>query len=196
MRASRVAAPLFCFALVACATTPSAPAPTAPPPNWKLATVSPSTGSQFQGTVNGGQLSLTISGRSISGPVTSLDVSGGHVRGTGSSGRSIDVSFKDNKAEGTVGSSPFSCIVTVEPDGSAHITGAMGAGNTDFILSPSQITGRIGVIKYQLAWDQPTDKYQGQMEPGGYGFLQLPVSMSYWTDTEFACTLALLLMGA
>ena len=195
MRASRVAAPL-CLLLWACATTPSAPAPTAPPPNWKLASVSPAQGNQFQGTVNGGQLSLTINGRSINGPVTSLDVSGGFVRGTGSSGRSVDVTFKGNKAEGLLGSTLFSCIVDVQPDGSAHVTGAMGAGNTDFTLSPSSINGRIGVVKYQLAWDQGKAQYQGQMEPGGYGFLQLPVSMSYWTDTEFACTLALLLMGA
>lgn len=195
MRASRVAAPL-CLLLLACATTPSAPAPTAPPPNWKLASVSPDVGNQFQGTVNGGQLSLTISGRSITGPVTSLDVSGGHVRGTGSSGATIDVGFKGNKGEGLLGNVLFSCIVEVQPDGSAHVTGAMGAGNTDYVLSPSQINGRIGIVTYQLVWDPAKAQYQGQMQPGGYGFLQLPVSMSYWTDTEFACTLSLLMMGA
>jgi hypothetical protein len=195
MRASRVAAPLFCLVALACSTPPP-PVPSGPPPDWKLASVSMSTGDQFQGTVSGGQLSLTIQGRSITGPVTSLDVSGGHVRGTGSSGRSIDVSFKGNKGEGLVGTSLFSCIVNPQPDGSAHITGAMGAGNTDFILSPREITGRIGIVSYQLNWNPAKQQYEGQMMPGGYGFLDLPVSMARWTDVEASCTLALLLMGA
>jgi hypothetical protein len=195
MRASCVAAPLFCLTMLGC-STPSAPVPTGPAPDWKLASVSMATGNQFQGTTSGGQLSLTISGRSISGPVTSLDVSGGHVRGTGGSGRTIDVSFKDNKGEGLVGTTLFSCIVDVQPDGSAHITGAMGAGNTDFILSPKQITGRIGVVSYQLAWNPDKQQYEGQMVPGGYGFLDLPVSMASWTPVEASCTLALIMMGA
>jgi hypothetical protein len=195
MRISRVAAPLSCFALLACAT-PTAPVPSGPPPDWKLASASMATGNVFQGNANGGQLSLTIQGRSINGPVTSLDVSGGHIRGTGSSGRSIDVSFKANKGEGLVGTTPFSCIVDSNPDGSAHITGAMGAGNTDFILSPKVINGRIGIVTYNLAWNPDKAEYEGQMMPGGYGFLELPAVMASWGDTEAACTIALLLMGA
>jgi hypothetical protein len=195
MRASSFAALLFCLTLVACAT-PSAPVPSGPPPDWKLASVSMATGNNFQGTASGGQLSLTISQRSINGPVTSLSVTGGHVRGTGSSGRSIDVSFKGNKGEGLLGSVLFSCIVDVQPDGSAHITGAMGAGNTDYVLSPAAINGRIGIVTYNLNWNAQAQKYEGQMMPGGYGFLQIPAEMATWTDTEAACTLSLLLMGA
>jgi hypothetical protein len=195
MRAASLAAPLFSLTLFACATS-SAPVPSGPPPDWKLASVSMAVGNNFQGTASGGQLSLTIVNRSINGPVTSLDVSGGHIRGTGSSGRSIDVSFKGNKGEGLVGSILFSCIVDVQPDGSAHITGAMGAGNTDYILSPAAINGRIGVVAYQLNWNAQSQKYEGQMMPGGYGFLQLPAEMAAWTPTEAACTLSLLLMGA
>ncbi len=195
MRASSFAAPLLSLTLLACAT-PSAPVPSGPPPDSKLLSVSMATGNNFQGTTSGGQLSLTIQNRSINGPVTSLDVSGGHVRGTGSSGRSIDVSFKGNKGEGLVGSILFSCIVDVQPDGSAHITGAMGAGNTDYILSPTAINGRIGIVAYTLSWNAQGQKYEGQMEPGGYGFLQLPAEMASWSPTEAACTLSLLLMGA
>jgi hypothetical protein len=195
MRLSRVAAPLFCFAILACATPPP-PVPAGPPPDWKLASASMATGNVFQGNASGGQLSLTIQGRSINGPVTSLDVSGGHIRGTGSSGRSIDVGFKGNKGEGLVGSSLFSCIVDMNPDGSAHITGAMGAGNTDFILSPKVINGRIGVVTYNLNWNPDKGEYEGQMMPGGYGFLELPAVMATWTDVEAACTISLLLMGA
>jgi hypothetical protein len=194
MRASSFAVPLLSLTFLACAT-PSAPVPL-PPPDSKLLSVSMAVGNNFQGTTSGGQLSLTIVNRSINGPVTSLDVSGGHVRGTGSSGRSIDVSFKGNKGEGLVGSILFSCIVDVQPDGSAHITGAMGAGNTDYILSQTAINGRIGIVSYTLAWNAQTQKYEGQMEPGGYGFLQLPAEMATWTPTEAGCTLSLLLMGA
>ena len=86
MRASSFAAPLFCLTLVACAT-PSAPVPSGPPPDWKLASVSMATGNNFQGTASGGQLSLTISQRSINGPVTSLSVTGGHATARHDGGR-------------------------------------------------------------------------------------------------------------
>jgi hypothetical protein len=195
MRISRVAAPLSCLAMLACAT-PSAPVPSGPPPDWKLASVSMATGNVFQGNANGGQLSLSIQGRSINGPVTSLNVSGGHIRGTGSSGRSIDVSFTGNKGQGLVGASLFSCIVDSNPDGSAHITGAMGAGNTDYILSPKAINGRIGIITYNLTWNPDKAEYEGQMMPGGYGFLEIPAVMAGWSDVEAACTISLILMGA
>jgi len=192
MRASRLAA-LSCLALLACATPASAPAPSAPAPSatpagWKLFSVSGSTGNTFQGTAAGGQLSLTIQGRSISGPVTSLDVTGGHVRGTGSSGKSIDVGIKGNQAEGLVGMTLFN------PDGSAHVVGAMNGGNTDFILSPTAINGRIGTVVYQLGWNGT--QYEGPMVPGGLGFLKLPVTMTAWSDVEAATVLSLLLSGA
>ena len=198
MRASRLAA-LSCLALLACATPASAPAPIAPAPSatpagWKLFSVSGSTGNTFQGTAAGGQLSLTIQGRSISGPVTSLDVTGGHVRGTGSSGKSIDVGIKGNQAEGLVGMTLFSCIVNINPDGSAHVVGAMNGGNTDFILSPTAINGRIGTVVYQLGWNGT--QYEGPMVPGGLGFLKLPVTMTAWSDVEAATVLSLLLSGA
>ena len=198
MRASRLAA-LSCLALLACATPASAPAPSAPAPSatpagWKLFSVSGSTGNTFQGTAAGGQLSLTIQGRSISGPVTSLDVTGGHVRGTGSSGKSIDVGIKGNQAEGLVGMTLFSCIVNINPDGSAHVVGAMNGGNTDFILSPTAINGRIGTVVYQLGWNGT--QYEGPMVPGGLGFLKLPVTMTAWSDVAAATVLSLLLSGA
>ena len=65
MRASRIAAPLFCLVALACATTTPPPpvVQAGPAPDWKLASVSMSAGDQFQGTVNGGQLSLLIPGR-------------------------------------------------------------------------------------------------------------------------------------
>ena len=72
-------------------------------------------------------------------------------------------------------------------------------GSSQSINEIPQWVQNAGQQNYGLAQQvasQPLQQYQGQMEPGGYGFLQLPVSMSYWTDTEFACTLALLLMGA
>jgi hypothetical protein len=199
MRAFRIPA-LSCLAMLACAT-PSAPPPEAPvvkpdvqPAGWKLFSVSASTGNSFQGTAAGGQLSVTIQGRSISGPVTSLDVTGGHIRGTGSSGKSIDVGIKGNKAEGLVGMTLFSCIVNINPDGSAHIVGAMDGGNTDYILSPSAINGRIGTVSYELGWTG--SQYQGQMVPGGLGFLKLPAAMASWSDVEAATVVSLLLMGA
>jgi hypothetical protein len=195
MRLVRLAVPLFCLAVLGCVT--AAPPPPAGPPNpadVRLFSATASAGNNFQGTVNGAQLSLTIQGRTITGPVTNLDISGGHVRGTGSSGRSIDVGIKGNKAEGLVGMTLFSCIVDFNPDGSAHVTGAMGAGNTDFILSPRVINGRIGVVAYNLSWTG--SQYQGQMEPGGYGYLTLPVVMTTWSPVEAVTVLSLLLMGA
>ncbi len=191
MRVSRIA-PFF-LAVTACATPPE-PVPSGPPPNWKLASVSMSTGNNLQGTANGGQISLTILGHSVTGPRANLDVGRGVIRGTGNSGRTVQVTIQENKATGLVGSVPFSCLVEINPDGSAHITGAMGAGNTDYIISPKAIHGRIGVVTYNLTWTG--EKYEGQMVPGAYGYLQIPAVMATWSDLEAATFLSLILMGA
>jgi hypothetical protein len=192
MRVSHIAAQSLVLVTMACATP--APVPSGPPPDWKLASASMATGNNLQGTASGGQISITIQGHNASGPRANLDVGRGVIRGTGNSGRTVQVTMKENKSEGLVGSVPFSCIVDINPDGSAHITGAMGAGNADFILSPKAINGRIGIVAYQLSWTG--EKYEGQMMPGGYGFLQLPAVMATWTDVEAATFLSLMLMGA
>jgi hypothetical protein len=195
MRVLKGTSSLLCLVVFACAT-PTAPVPSGPPPDWKLASASPSIGDNLQGTGGnaGGQISLTVTGHSINGPVASLYSSSTKVRGTGNSGRSVDVTIVGNKANGLVGNVPFSCIVEVQADGSAHIVGAMGVGNTDYVLSPKAINGRVGIVTYNLAWNG--EKYEGQMVPGGYGFLQLPVVMATWTDVEAATVLSLILMGA
>ncbi len=195
MRCTHLVASLSCLALVACATPP-APVPSGPPPDWKLASASMSAGSTLQGTggAGGGQISNQIVGHNINGPMASLYVSGGTVRGNGNSGRSVQVSIKGNKAEGLVGNVPFSAIIDILPDGSAHIVGSMGAGNSDWTLSPTAINGRIGVVTYNLQWNGT--QYEGQMVPGGYGFLALPAVMATWTDYEAATVLSLILMGA
>jgi hypothetical protein len=195
MRQLTFASSFLCLVGLGCAT-PSAPVSNVPAPDWKLASLSPATGSTLQGTGGnaGGQISLTISGHNINGPVASLFSSSTKVRGTGNSGRSVDVSIVGNKANGLVGNVPFSCIVDIQPDGSAHIVGAMGVGNTDYILSPKAINGRVGVITYNLVWNG--EKYEGQMMPGGYGYLELPVVMASWGDIEAATLLSLILMGA
>jgi len=194
MRVSPLVASLSCLALLACATAPE-PMPSGPPPVWKLASASMDTGNDFQANGGaGGQITNTIVGRNINGPRASLYVSSSTVRGTGNSGRTVDVSIKGNKANGLVGDVPFSAIIDIQPDGSAHIVGAMGAGNTDFILSPKVINGRIGVVTYNLQWNGT--KYEGQMMPGGYGYVQLPAVMATWGDYEAATVLSLILMGA
>jgi hypothetical protein len=194
MRVLGIAVPTLCLAVLACSTPQ--PVPSGPPPDWKLASASMATGDRLQGTggANGGQISLTISGHNITGPVASLYSSPTKIRGTGNSGRSVDVSINGNKSTGLVGNIPFSCIVDIQPDGSAHITGAMGVGNTDYIISPKAINGRVGVITYNLNWTG--EKYEGQMMPGGYGYLQLPAVMATWGDVEAATALSLILMGA
>jgi hypothetical protein len=194
MRSSNLVASLSCLALVACATPP-APVPSGPPPDWKLASASVETGNTLQGNGgNGGQITNQISGHNINGPVASLYSSGTSVRGNGNSGRTVDVSIKGNKAAGLVGNVPFSATIDLLPDGGAHIVGAMGAGNTDWTLTPKAINGRIGVVTYNLVWNGT--KYEGQMVPGGYGYLELPAVMATWTDYEVATVLSLILMGA
>lgn len=192
MRVSSVPASLLSLTILACASP--APVPSGPPPDWKLASASMAVGNNLQGTANGGQISLTVQGHSVTGPRANLDVGRGFIRGTGSSGRTVQVTIKENKSEGLVGSVPFSCIVDINPDGSAHVVGAMGLGNTDYILSPKAIQGRIGVVVYQLNWNG--ERYEGQMVPGGYGFLQLPAVMATWSDVEVATFVSLVLMGA
>lgn len=193
MRVSRTTAPFLFVAVMACATA-SAPVPSGPPPDWKLASASMGTGDSLQGTANGGQISLRIQDDRATGPRANFTVGRGFVRGTGNSGRTIQVTIQENKSTGLVGGVPFSCIVEINPDGSAHVTGAMGAGGADYTLSPTAINGRIGVVVYHLNWNG--ERYEGQMVPGGYGFLQLPAVMATWSDVEAATFLSLVLMGA
>jgi len=183
-----------CLLLSACATTTSEPAVVGPPPVWKLASASMSTGNVIQGTASGGQISLKIEGHSATGPRASIQVSSGSIRGTGASGRTVQVTINGNGATGLVGGSPFSCNVDIQPDGSAHITGTMGTGSADYILSPSAINGRVGVVTYKLTWNG--EKYEGTMVPGNYGYLQLPALLATWSDVEVATFLSLVLMGA
>ncbi len=194
MRISHLAASLSCLGLLACATSQSA-MPVGPPPNWTLASASMATGNDFQGNgALGGQVTDAIVGRSVNGPTASLDITPTHVRGTGNSGRSVDVTIKGNKAEGLVGTTPFSAIIEINPDGSAHIVGDMGIGNSDWTLSPKAINGRIGPAVYSLTWNG--SKYEGQMVPGGYAYIQLPAVMATWSPAEVCTVLSLLLMGA
>jgi hypothetical protein len=152
------------------------------------------TGDTFRGNANGGQISLRIQDHRATGPSANLTVGRGVVRGTGNSGRTIQVTIQENRSTGLVGSVPFRCNVDINPDGSAHVTGTMGAGGADYTLSPTAINGRIGVVVYHLNWGG--ERYEGQMVPGGYGFLQLPAVMATWSDVEAATFLSLMLMGA
>ena len=193
MRVLRTTVPLVFFAVLACATPPAA-VPSGPPPDWKLASASMATGDTLRGNANGGQISLRIQDNRATGPAANLSVGRGFVRGTGNSGRTIQVTIQETRSTGLVGSVPFSCIVETNPDGSAHVTGTMGAGGADYTLSPTAINGRIGVVVYHLNWNG--ERYEGQMVPGGYGFLQLPAVMATWSDVEAATFLSLVLMGA
>ena len=190
MRWLHLPALLSCLALLACATP--TPAPSGPPPDWKLASASMSVGNSIQGTGGtGGQISVQIDGHNLNGPKTHLFAGGGVIRGTGQLGKEVQVTIKGEKAEGQVENSPFTCVVETNPDGSAHVTGLMGNRSTDFIISPKQIDGRIAGITYQLTWNG--ERYGGQMVPGGNAYVSLPAIMATWTNTETACVLSILL---
>jgi len=194
MRLSRVTAPLSCLCMLACATTSSPPVPAGPPPDWKLASASMSTGNTFQAVGgSGGQISVEITGHDLYGPSFNLSVGKTYIRGQVGGASTVDVNIKGDRGDGSVKSMPFSCIVTTNPDGSAHVTGAMGAGNTDFIITPKEITGRIGVVVYSLGWNGT--RYEGSTVPGGAAWLMLPAVMATWSNVEAACTLAVLLIG-
>jgi len=194
MRLSRIATPLSCLFLLACAGASSETVPAGPPPDWKLASVSASTGNQFQAVGgSGGQISVQITGHDLYGATLNLSAGKGYIRGQGASGP-VDVTITGNQARGSAKNTLFSCIVESNPAGGAHVTGAMGAGNTDFIISPKEISGRIGIITYALAWNGT--RYEGSTMPGGNGWVMLPAAMAYWTDPEAACVIALLLFGA
>ena len=184
MRFSRIAAPLLCSFAVACATA-SAPVPSGPPPDWKLASASMAAANNFQAVFgNGGQVQVQITGHDIYGASFNLSAGGGFVRGQGGGGAIIDVTIKGNRADGSVKGAPYSLIVTENPDGSAHATGAMGVGNTDFIMSPKEITGRIGAAVISMAWVPANSRYEGTTMPGGQGWVQLPAVMATWSPVE------------
>lgn len=194
MHPSRIAAPLSFLFLLACAGTSSETVPSGPPPDWKLASASMSTGNNFQAVGGaGGQISVQITGHDLYGATVNLSAGKGYIRGQGASGP-VDVVIKGNRGDGSAKNVLFSCVVETNPAGGAHVTGAMGAGNTDFVISPKEISGRIGAITYSLAWNGT--RYQGSTMPGGDGWVQLPAVMASWTDVEASCVIALLLFGA
>jgi hypothetical protein len=190
MRLSQGALAGFSLLAAACAT-PSAP-PSGPPPEWRLASASMSTGNNFQAVGGtGGQLTAVVVGNNISGPNLNLATGPGYVRGQGNTGN-VNVTINGNRADGSVRGLPFSCIVETNPDGSAHVTGAMGRGNTDFIISPKEIVGRIGMVTYSLTWNGT--RYQGSTMPGGNAWMQLPAEMATWSDVQVATVLSILLL--
>jgi hypothetical protein len=190
MSLSRLGCALSLLLAVACATA-SAP-PSGPPPDWRLASASMSTGNTFQGVGGtGGQISAVVAGNDISSANINLAVGASYVRGQGNSG-SVNVTITGNRADGSVRGLPFSCIVETNPDGSVHVTGAMGRGNTDFILSPKEFVGRVGMITYSLTWNGT--RYQGSTMPGGSAWMQLPAVMATWGDVQVATVLSILLL--
>jgi hypothetical protein len=190
MRLSRVAVSVSCLFALACATA-SAPVVTGPPPDWKLANATVSAGDTFEFVgPAGGQITVKITGHDLYGPQYNLSAGGGYVRGQGSGGAVIDVTIKGNRADGNVKNAPFSCIVETNADGSAHVTGAMGAGNTDYIISQKEISGRVGVGVIGMVWNPATTRYEGQ--PTG-AHITLPAVMATWSNVEVATVLSVLL---
>jgi len=191
MRSFCVAVPLSCLTMLACATTETAPS--GPPPEWKLASSSASVGNTLQARGgSGGQISIRVDGRNLTGPSTKLFVGGGAIRGTSSPGTAVQVTISGDQARGVVGNAPFTCNVTTNPDGSARVTGTMGTRDTNFIISPAEINGRISGITYTLTWDG--QRYSGRMDPGGgAAFISFPAAMAGWTNTEVACVLGIIL---
>ncbi len=190
MRWSCLTAPLLCLTMLACATPEAAPS--GPPPEWKLASASMSVGNNLQASGgNGGQLSLQIDNRNLTGPTIKLYVGGGAIRGTSGPGQAAQITIQGDSARGIVGSTPFTCNVNTNPDGSSHVTGTMGARATDFNISPKEISGRIAGLTYNLGWNG--QRYEGRVDPGGAAYISLPAVMATWTNTEVVCLLSVLL---
>jgi hypothetical protein len=190
MRLAPVAASLSCLLALACATT-SAPVVTGPPPDWKLANATMAAGDTFEFVgQSGGQITVKITGHDLYGPQYNLSAGGGYVRGQGSGGAVIDVTIKGNRGDGSVKNAPFSCIVETNADGSARVTGAMGAGNTDYVISQREISGRVGIGVITMTWSPTNNRYEG-MPTGAH--IQLPAVMASWSNVEVGCVLSILL---
>ena len=189
MRPSHLAVSLSCVLAFACATA-SPPVVTGPPPDWKMANATMSTGNTFEYVgPSGGQVTVQISGHDLYGPQFNLSAGGGYVRGTGSGSAVIDVTIKGNRAEGSLKNAPFSCIVETNADGSVHVTGAMGAGNADYVISQKEISGRTGAGVISMVWNPANNRYEGQ--PTG-AHITLPAVMATWSNVEVATVLSVL----
>jgi hypothetical protein len=186
MRSFYGVAALFCFAVLACATpaaTPPGPAPEVP-----LASFSNPAGNGLTAT-NG---TVEIDNRYITGPNTKLYVGDGAIRGTLKFGIPVQVTIHGEQAEGVLGNAPFTCVVGTNADGSAHVTaGTTTFRSTDFNISPTQISGRIAGVTYNMTWTG--ERYENRVNMGGFTSLSLPAAMASWTNTEVACVLSLLL---
>jgi hypothetical protein len=183
-----------CLLVLACATpssSPTAAASVAAAADWKLASASVSQGTTFQASAPPNQVSVQISGSNISGADYNLAVGKDFVRGQGVGGTAISVTLSGNRADGSVGGKKFSVVLDPQADGSARVSGLMGAGMSDFTLSPAALTGRIGLITYSLAFNGT--RYQGSITPGGTAYIAFPAAMAGWTDLQVVTVLGVLL---
>jgi hypothetical protein len=195
-------ASIACLLAVGC-STPSATAPTgttaataatvAPgsPTDWKLASATLARGNNFQASAPPNQVSVLITGGNISGANFNLAVGKDFVRGQGTGAVPINVVISGNRADGSSGGKKFSLVLEPQADGSAHVTGLMGMGMSDFVLSPKALTGRIGMITYDLAWNG--SRYQGIITPGGTAYIEFPAVMAGWSDIQTLTVLCLFL---
>lgn len=161
---SYVAFAVSSLAVLGCATQPTPPP--ASPTDWKVASFSRSSGNDLRG--------IQIDDRNITGPNTKLYVGWGAIRGTLKFGVPVQVTVQGDKAEGTVGSAPFNCVVDSNSDGSAHVTaGTVGGRNMEFTISPQRISGRISDVTYNMTWTG--ERYENRRDSGGFAVLALPL---------------------
>jgi hypothetical protein len=150
-----------------------------------------SQGNNFQASAPPNQVSVQIVAGNIAGANFNLAVGKDFVRGQGRGTTAISVTISGNRADGSVGGKKFSVVLEPQADGSAHVTGLMGAGMSDFVLSPKGLTGRIGMITYSLAWTG--SRYEGIITPGGSAYIEFPAVMASWSDIQVVTVLGVLL---
>src|SRR5262249_33169016 len=108
-------------------------------------------------------------------------------------GRDVNLTLKDDSADGIVGRAPFNLQTTKQPDGML-VNGLINGSPSTITISKSRINGAFGRCGYGV-------RFQGQAYVGprscGGNITQvgvtLPPILNTWPDAEVAVALSLLM---
>jgi len=140
-----------------------------------------------------------ITDQGIQGPDVSLGRFPGESSGTGwrgkAFGRDVNLTVREDSADGLVGRAPYNLQTTKQPDG-MQVNGLILGVPSTVTISKARINGAFGRCGYDL-------RFQGQAYVGsrscGGNIIQvgvtLPPILNTWPDAEVAVALSLLMSG-
>jgi hypothetical protein len=141
-------------------------------------------------------LSVTLAwdGRQVIGAGHQLTREGDELRGQ-AWGQPVDLSLREGRVSGLVGTLPARLSVSAEENGTLKIGGTWAGQLSRLEVGPEELEGRVGLCSYELRADG--EGYRGQRRCAGRWLepttVSLPAALEAYPPEERAALLALLL---